>query len=163
MENLEILWLDDQRDPIKYFKKKPTKEEGTLFRNLTYYKNNIFNRYNVNFTWVKSYDEFVEYITNNGVPQFISFDYDLKNGRSNVEGKLPTGMDCANWLMEYCKENGVSIPKCYVHSANTKHGPELNRMLGLSENKKTLKITESKLRELVTECVKNTLKEYFKN
>lgn len=163
MENLDILWLDDQRDPIKYFKKKPTKEEGTLFRNLTYYKNNIFNRYNVNFTWVKSYDEFVEYITNNGVPQFISFDYDLKNGRSNIEGKLPNGIDCANWLMEYCKENGVSIPKCYVHSANTKHGPELNRMLGLSENKKTLKITESKLRELVTECVKNTLKEYFKN
>lgn len=163
MENLEILWLDDQRDPIKYFKKKPTKEEGTLFRNLTYYKNNIFNRYNVNFTWVKSYDEFVEYITNNGVPQFISFDYDLKNGRSNVEGKLPTGMDCANWLMEYCKSNGVPMPKCYVHSANPKHGPELNRVLGLNENKKTLKITESKLRELVTECVKNTLKEYFKN
>lgn len=31
------------------------------------------------------------------------------------------------------------------------------------EGKKSVKITESKLRNLVTECVKNTLKEYFKN
>lgn len=162
MKNLKILWLDDQRDPIKYFKKKPNKDNVTLTRNFAYY-NNLFSKYNVNFTWVKSYDEFVEYITNNGVPQFISFDYNLKNGRSNVEGDLPTGIDCAKWLMEYCKENGVSMPNCYVHSANPKYGPEMNRMLGLNENKKTIKITESKLRELVTECVKNTLKEYFKN
>lgn len=160
MENLEILWLDDQRDPIKYFKKKPSKEEGTLFRNLTYYKNNIFNRYNVNFTWVKSYDEFVDYITKNGVPKFISFDYDLKNGRSNVEGKLPNGIDCAKWLMEYCKENGIPMPKSYVHSANPKHGPELNSLLGLSENKKrTVKLTESKLKNIITECVRETLRE----
>lgn len=162
MKNLEILWLDDQRDPIKYFKKKPDESNVTLTRNFNFY-NNLFKQYNVNFTWVKSYDEFVNFITTNGVPKLISFDYDLKNGRMNVEGKLPTGMDCAKWLMEYCKENGVSMPKCYVHSANKKHTPELNSFLGLSENKKTLKITESKLRELVTECVKNTLKEYFKN
>jgi hypothetical protein len=162
MENLDILWLDDQRDPVKYFKKKPTKEEGTLFRNLTYYKNNIFNRYNVTFRWAHSYEDFIREITTK-MPDFISFDYDLKNGRSNVEGKLPNGIDCAKWLMKYCEENGIPMPKSYVHSANPKHSPELNRMLGLSENKKTLKITESKLRELVTECVKNTLKEYFKN
>ena len=162
MEKLEILWLDDQRDPIKYFKKKPDESNVTLTRNFNFY-NNLFKQYNVKFTWVKSYDEFVNFITTNGVPKLISFDYDLKNGRMNVEGKLPTGMDCAKWLVEYCKENGVSMPKCYVHSANKKHTPELNSFLGLSENKKSIKITESKLRELVTECVKNTLKEYFKN
>lgn len=159
MENLEILWLDDQRDPIKYFKKKPDENNATLSRNFAYY-NNLFSKYNVNFVWVKSYDEFVNYITNNGVPKFISFDYDLKNGRSNVEGKLPNGMDCANWLMEYCKENGVPMPKCYVHSANKKHGPELCSLLGLNENKKrNIKLTESKLKHIITECVRKALRD----
>lgn len=155
MENLEILWLDDQRDPVRYFKKKPDEKNATVTRNFAYYKK-IFSKYNVSFVWVKSYDDFVDHIINNGVPKFISFDYNLKKG-------TPTGIDCVKWLMEYCKEKGVSMPKSYVHSANPRFGPEMNRMLGLSENKKTLKITESKLKEMVTECVKNTLKEYFKN
>lgn len=159
MENLDILWLDDQRNPNTYFKKKPTKEEGTLFRNLTYYKNNIFNRYNVTFRWAHNYEDFIKEITTK-MPDFISFDYDLKNGRSNVEGKLPNGIDCAKWLMKYCEENGVPMPKSYVHSANPKHGPELNSLLGLSENKKrTIKLTESKLKSIITECIKQTLKE----
>ena len=54
MENLEILWLDDQRDPIKYFKKKPNEKNETLTRNFNFY-NNLFKQYDVNFTWVKNY------------------------------------------------------------------------------------------------------------
>jgi hypothetical protein len=152
MENLEILWLDDQRDPIKYFKKKPDEKNATVTRNFAYYKN-LFSKYNVSFVWVKSYDAFVDHITNNGVPKFISFDYNLKKG-------TPTGIDCVNWLLNYCKENGVSMPKSYVHSANPRFGPEMNRMLGLSENKKrTIRLTESKLKNIITECVRETLKE----
>ena len=159
MENLEILWLDDQRDPVKYFKKKPDEDNVTQTRNFAYF-NNLFSKYNVNFVWVKSYDEFVKYITNNGVPKFISFDYDLKNGRSNVEGKLPTGGDCAQWLINYCDKNGIQMPQCYAHTANKKHRPELCGILGLSENKKrTVKLTESKLKNIITECVRETLRE----
>ena len=162
MENLEILWLDDQRDPIKYFKKKPDENNVTLTRNFNFY-NNLFKQYNVNFTWVKNYGAFVKEIEEKGMPDLISFDYNLTYGGANAEGKVLTGIDCANWLIQYCKENGTPMPKCYVHSANKRYGPELNRVLALNENKKTLKITESRLRKLVTECVKNTLKEYFKN
>lgn len=159
MENLEILWLDDQRNPIKYFKKKPNKENETLTRNFNFY-NNLFKQYDVNFTWVKNYDAFINEIEKKGMPDLISFDYNLTYGGANAEGKVLTGIDCANWLMQYCKENGIPMPKCYVHSANPRFGPEMNRMLGLSENKKrTIRLTESKLKNIITECVKETLKE----
>jgi hypothetical protein len=158
MENLEILWLDDQRDPVKYFKKKPDEKNATVTRNFAYYKN-LFSKYNVSFVWVKSYDAFVDHITNNGVPKFISFDYNLKKG-------TPTGIDCVNWLLNYCKENGVSMPKSYVHSANPRFGPEMNRMLGLSENKNmdkknTIRLTESDLKRVISKSVKKVLKEGF--
>jgi hypothetical protein len=158
MENLEILWLDDQRDPVKYFKKKPDEKNATVTRNFAYYKN-LFSKYNVSFVWVKSYDAFVDHITNNGVPKFISFDYNLKKG-------MPTGIDCVNWLLNYCKENGVSMPKSYVHSANPRFGPEMNRMLGLSENKNmdkknTIRLTESDLKRVISKSVKKVLKEGF--
>lgn len=161
MENLEILWLDDQRDPIKYFKKKPDENNVTLTRNFNFY-NNLFKQYNVNFTWVKNYGAFVKEIEEKGMPDLISFDYNLTYGGANAEGKVLTGIDCANWLIQYCKENGIPMPKCYVHSANKRYGPEMNNMLGLNENKKSIKISESRLRSLVTECVKETLNEYFK-
>ena len=56
---------------------------------------------------VRSYDEFVSYISLNGVPDFISFDHDLGDA-------VPTGMDCAKWLVETER----LLPNFAVHSAN---------------------------------------------
>lgn len=59
--------------------------------------------------WVvlRSFDEFVQYITEHGPPEYISFDHDLGED-------VPSGMDCAKWLVN----NGI-VPKGYnVHSAN---------------------------------------------
>jgi hypothetical protein len=158
MEKLEILWLDDQRDPVRFFKSKP--DSGAKRRMFDFYNNNIFNNYDVNFVWVKSYEEFINYIKTNGVPKFISFDYDLKNARSNIEGKLPNGGDCAKWLIKYCEKKGIPMPQCYAHTANTKQRPELCRILGINENKeRPIKITENELRMIISECIKNTLHE----
>lgn len=165
MENLDILWLDDQRDPIKYFKKKPNEKNETLTRNFNFY-NNLFKQYNVNFTWVKNYGAFVKEIEEKGMPDLISFDYNLTYGGANAEGKVLTGIDCVNWLIQYCKENGIPMPKSYVHSANPRFGPEMNRMLGLSENKNmdkknTIRLTESDLKRVISKSVKKVLKEGF--
>ena len=61
---------------------------------------------------VRNYDEFVNWIEKNGVPNEISFDHDL--GESDEK----TGYDCAKWLCEYCWIIGLPLPEFNVHSAN---------------------------------------------
>jgi len=60
---------------------------------------------------VRNYEEFVQYIDQNGLPDEISFDHDLGED-------VKTGYDCAKWLCEYCWMNGIPIPPYNVHSAN---------------------------------------------
>ena len=64
---------------------------------------------------VRNYHDFVEWITNNGIPDEVSFDHDLSDNKS---GREYTGYDCAQWLCQYCWENGLPIPKWNVHSGN---------------------------------------------
>ena len=78
-------------------------------------------------TWdvVKNYPEFVEYITNKGVPDFISFDHDLgsegyksfitdKKKHILEEFDYPNGYDCVKFLVKYDYE----IKGFDCHSAN---------------------------------------------
>ncbi len=80
---------------------------------------------------VKSYDEFVQIITERGLPMMVSFDHDLadehypKNNGVQTSAILPyekyrekTGMDCAKWLVNHCMDNNLKLPKWNVHSAN---------------------------------------------
>lgn len=82
---------------------------------------------------VRSYKEFVDWITENGIPNVVSFDHDLANDHYGLTSNTDfltwqeyyehqdrelTGYDCAKWLCEYCMENGLPIPKWNVHSAN---------------------------------------------
>jgi hypothetical protein len=60
---------------------------------------------------VRSYDEFVNWITENGIPDEISFDHDL-------DKEHITGYDAAKWLGKYCIDNGLPLPEFNVHSAN---------------------------------------------
>ena len=98
-----------------------------------------FNRFYWENDWdiVRSYDEFVQHIETNGVPEFVSFDHDLADEHyndlfsdknwskddSNVElayeeYKEKTGLDCAKFLVEYCADENQSLPEYLVHSAN---------------------------------------------
>ena len=92
MTSHTLLWLDDERDPsdsrwIEYF---PIRDPVV--------------------TWVKSYDEFVQWISRNGLPDAICFDHDLGIGQS--------GFDAAKWLTEYCLNSGLLLPEWNIQSAN---------------------------------------------
>ena len=86
---------------------------------------------------VRNYFEFCNYIQKFGLPDFISFDHDLADDHYNdlfsdenwskddndivlkyddyVE---KTGYECAKWLVDWCLENQKQLPRCIVHSAN---------------------------------------------
>lgn len=83
---------------------------------------------------VRDFHQFVNYINKYGIPEFVSFDHDLgfehtrfffnNGGHENppdpIDGdfKEKTGYDAAKWLVEYCMDNNVKLPKFSVHSAN---------------------------------------------
>lgn len=84
---------------------------------------------------VRSYKEFVKWISKNGLPDIISFDHDLADvhytpkeywsdyhkSKEYQEGLVyneKTGLDCAKWIVNYCMYNNKTLPKYLVHSAN---------------------------------------------
>jgi hypothetical protein len=103
----KYLFLDDIRNPI----------EAYSYTNYTPF---ISNEWHI----VRTYDEFTQYISDNGLPDFISFDHDLGeisyntfwNDDTIIEEK--TGMDCAKFLIDYCIDNNKTLPQYYVHSMN---------------------------------------------
>ena len=139
---ITILWLDDRRNPYSYFKKK--KPNDIWIRNNNFYQEKIFKHYKPNFIWVKNLPEFSEYIIKNGLPDLVSFDHDLSCDHN--------GTDCARWLVNYCKENGLQMPKCFAHTANNKRRPVLNNILGINESN-TIKVNESQLRNIIKETI----------
>ena len=159
---INILWLDDQREPYNYFSKNSN--SGAWLRNHDYYINNVFNRYNPNFIWVKNLKEFEDYIINNGLPNMVSFDHDIKP--KNYEGQHENGADVANWLVNYCKQNNLKLPWCFAHSANKNGIERINQIINnykVNENKMFMNINESKIRQIVNETIKKVLKENTEN
>ena len=80
----------------------------------------------VEWTIVRDYDEFVNVIKKQGVPTFIAFDHDLGPDHYNpsMYNKLHetfserNGYDCAKWLVDYCMNRNLKVPKYAVHSMN---------------------------------------------
>lgn len=80
-------------------------------------------------TIARNYHDAVWYVTNYGMPKFISFDHDLAYehyliGTIGDELGKPrefTGYDFAKWLCDYIATNDVRLPEgfnWYVHSMN---------------------------------------------
>jgi hypothetical protein len=74
---------------------------------------------------VRTYEDFVEWIEKNGLPEEVSFDHDLAEisydpttQTESFKYYEKTGYDAAKWLCDYCWTNGLPIPKWNVHSAN---------------------------------------------
>ena len=102
------LFLDDVRMPHTTY---------------NYTKNKIY----IDFDWQvkRSYDEFVEMIIDNGLPEVVSFDHDLADAHydpntwtENFVYQEKTGMDCVKWLVNYCIDKGKPFPTWYIHSMN---------------------------------------------
>lgn len=101
----KVLWLDDLRDP--------SQGQFKIWLNLAFGEN-------LDVTWVKSYDEFVKYFKHNEMPYAISFDHDISSFEltDDLDSNEKTGLDCAKWIVDYCMNNAVRLPKYFVHSAN---------------------------------------------
>lgn len=109
------LFLDDVRQPIQCF---------------GYTKNKIY----VSEEWVivRNYDAFVKCVTENGLPELVSFDHDLAEPHYHEsmykDGKVymkyletvseKTGMECVKWMVNYCLDHGKSFPNWFIHSMN---------------------------------------------
>ena len=136
------MWVDDRRNPLVYLKKKPEAGKETLQANLDFYKN-FMSKYRPQFMWVKSFDEFKNHIMKNGLPDFVSFDRDLGKG-------LPNGEACASWLVEYCNEKGLRLPKYYAHTANKNGKRNINAIM---KGQQTVKIGLNEISEIVQSVI----------
>ena len=107
----KILWLDDYRNPnecMDYVKIVfPIIKDPSVI------------------IWVKSYDEFVEYINNCGLPDAIGFDHDLADDSLNEK----TGYDAAKFLVDYCLKNNADLPEFWSQSTNPVGRENILRLL----------------------------------
>lgn len=90
-----ILWLDDIRNPHE-------KRWAEILNRVAPDAKTI--------TWVKNYEEFVNYIDTQGLSDLVCFDNDL--------GEEKEGYDCAKYLVNYCVEHNVGTPKFICQSSN---------------------------------------------
>ena len=88
-----LLWLDDCRDPLEndWLNFSPIGKD-------------------VDTHWVTNYQDFIDWIMVNDLPDAICFDHDL--------GEVMTGFDCCKWLVEYCLNNNKQLPLYGIQSAN---------------------------------------------
>lgn len=73
---------------------------------------------------VRSFEEAVQFVRENGVPKFISFDHDLGEGKS--------GYDFAKWLVQGDLHGSLEIPKDFsyeVHSQNPVGAKNIDSLL----------------------------------
>ena len=119
MKQLRLLWLDDVRNPMDEIWQDWMVAKG-------------INPDEWEITWVKSYDAFTNYITNFGMPDLICFDHDLgddvraervANGMSKRQARIKkretmSGFECTKWLVDYCIDNDVDLPRWEIQSAN---------------------------------------------
>jgi hypothetical protein len=111
---MKLLFLDDVREP----------KQCIDYMQLPIYAHSQWQI-------VKSYDKFVKWIQDNGIPQIVSFDYDLasehytklvQSGSSKRSARKSltelTGYDCALYLVEECRKQNKPLPRCLIHSMN---------------------------------------------
>lgn len=106
--NKTVIWVDDIRDPLKY----------------------LIND-DIDIIWCKSYDEFVKTLNKVKTLDSVYFDHDLGD-IDNPDGEK-TGYDCAKYLIDFCIDNNIKLPKFYSQSDN---GPGRENIIKLLENYK---------------------------
>ena len=116
----KLLWLDDRRNP--FLNSIGVSRQGE-------------RDYEVH--WVRDYHEFMQWLSTFGLPDAISFDHDLAEEHytpeyfwDNYEESKKfqkwksqfytegTGLDCAEYLIDYCKCSKTNLPVVFIHSAN---------------------------------------------
>jgi len=80
---------------------------------------------------VRTHDEFVDYITENGMPLLISFDHDLAGEHYAIYDKIEyglkttipefkekTGYESLKWVCDYALDNNIKLSKMKFHTDN---------------------------------------------
>lgn len=125
----KLLWLDDIRSPYEKIWKDWIINSGV---NLTEYT----------ITWVKNYEEFVNFIKFKGLPDIIFFDHDLgediardlvKKGVNKRYARMMkkesmSGYDAAKWLVNYCLDHKIPLPEWRIQSANPVGANNINKL-----------------------------------
>ena len=128
IKSKNLLWLDDLRNP---FEGSWIQEFAPEFVGSSH------------IVWVLSYEEFIEWIRENGLPKKICFDHDLgedvaiklvskgmnKKKAREVKKLAKSGYDCAKWLVDYCIDHDTQIPYWNVQSANPVGKENINGLL----------------------------------
>ena len=86
---------------------------------LTYYipKEEIVPYLLTDWTVIRSYQDFVAYISQNGIPSIISFDHDLGVNLDNTEAA--SGYDAVKYIVDFILEQEHPIlPQVLCHSQN---------------------------------------------
>ena len=106
-----LLWLDDKRNPFEnnWLKFSPIEMPFETI-------------------WVKNYNEFISWIKENGLPDAICFDHDIEDF-SGLNGEELRGIDCAKWLVEYCLDNNLNVPRWNTQSSNPSGADNINGLL----------------------------------
>jgi hypothetical protein len=83
-----------------------------------------------NWLIARHYYEFVKIIEMSGLPRFVTFDFDLDR-HAQFLGDLPykNGLDCAEYMIEYCIKHGAKFPNFAVHSTNHIYGPAIAKRI----------------------------------
>ena len=79
---------------------------------------------------VRNHNEFIEKICDEfnigNFPKIVSFDHDLADIHydsstysEHFSYYEETGADSAKFLVNFCIDNKLDLPKCYIHSSNT--------------------------------------------
>ncbi len=127
-KNTTLLWLDDLRNPL----------EGKWIEDFA-----PEFKHSGSIIWVLNYEEFIEWIRKNGLPQKICFDHDLgedvaiklvskgvnKKKAREFKKLAKSGYDCAKWLVDYCIDHDLQIPDWNVQSANPVGKENINGLL----------------------------------
>lgn len=85
----------------------------------------------VHWVVVRNYQEFVDVVIKDGIPQRVSFDHDLADqhyaeyfksvstGKFNYDNiSEKTGYHACKWLIGYCLEKKIPFPEYYIHTMN---------------------------------------------
>lgn len=118
-----LLWLDDIRNPFK----------GDWIAN---FAPDFLNDGEI--VWVKTCEDFITWINDNGLPTKVAFDHDLADVAYNESGSVNmkdsswremTGFDAAKFVTEYCMDNDVELPLWTVQSSNPVGADNINGLL----------------------------------
>lgn len=115
-----ILWLDDKRDPSALH---PTSGKNWV--------QTIVGCVDCPYIWLKSYDEFIQWIHNNQLNEstIICFDHDLGEDYDE-RGMEKNGCMAAKFVLEYCINNGIKSIQWFIQSSNTVGIDNINGYMG---------------------------------